>query len=166
MRFRAGGLPGRRRCRKLFPCCGGLDRGRRVGIERQSRLQFGGRTAATDAIIVKPVGNLSPPFRLDGQISLGGSGNAGARRPSLRRRQEGRRKNSKRRTVRRSRRRNADRFLSPFRFALRMSRRTEVGSRAHSISGVAPRKYLNRTVANRIPQAARRASAIYSECGE
>src|SRR5277367_5905730 len=79
----------------------------------------------------------------------------------------GRRRNSKCRTGRHSRRRNADKFLSPFRFALRMSRRTEIGSRGHSISGAPPRKYLQQLVANWIPRAARDTRfAIYRGCGK
>ena len=136
---------------------------RRIGIEGQSRLQFGGRAAAAaGAIILKPAGDFTPPFGLDGQVSFGRSGNSARQPTSARGRPKGRRRNSTYRTDRRSRRRNADRFLSPFRFALRMSRRTEVGSRAHSTSNAQPQKDLHRFVANWIPQAAPRASiAIY-----
>ncbi len=95
----------------------------------------GGRAAAAaGAIILKAAGHLAAPFRLDGQISFGGSGHYGATPADARARPKGRRKNNTHRSVRHSRRRNADRFLSPFRFALRTSRRTEVGSREHSIS--------------------------------
>ena len=47
-------------------------------------MQTSGRTAAaTGSIILKPAGNFTPPFRLDGQVSFGGSENsAGNRRSS------------------------------------------------------------------------------------
>ena len=72
----------------------------------------------------------------------------GARPTSVQRRREGRRRNSTHLSDRRSRRRNADKFLSPFRFALRMSRRTEVGSHGHSISNAPRRKDLHSLVTN------------------
>ncbi len=50
-------------------------------MEGQSRLQIGGRTAApAGAIILKPAGNLTPPFRLDGQVSFGRGGNSARNR--------------------------------------------------------------------------------------
>jgi hypothetical protein len=57
-----------------------FDRVRSIGVEGQSRLQIGGRTAAAGAIILKPVGNLTPPFRPDGQVSFGRSGNSARNR--------------------------------------------------------------------------------------
>ena len=96
---------------------------------RQSRRHAGGRGT------LEPGGDFAPPFRLDGQVAFGGSGDAARNRRAPQVAQEARHKNSKSQTDRHSRRRNAGRFLSPFRFALRMSRRTEIGSHEHSTSG-------------------------------
>jgi hypothetical protein len=50
----------------------------------------------------------------------------------------GRHKSNRYCPLRHLRRRKTDRFLSPLRFALRMSRRTEIGSQRHSISDPPP----------------------------
>src|SRR5579872_6089140 len=84
MRARANRLPGRRRRGELRPCTGRFELVGLVGLEWQGRLQFSGRTApAAGSIILKPAGNFTPPFGLDGQIPFGRSGNSARnRRPS------------------------------------------------------------------------------------
>ena len=49
----------------------------------------GGATAAAGAIILKPAGDLTPPFRLDGQVSFGRSGNSARKRRASRGAQRG-----------------------------------------------------------------------------
>ena len=136
-----GCLLGRRRRGVLCPCSGGFDGASRNRIRRAKPLQFGGRTTATAGAIFLKSGwrlHAAIPARRPGFLRW--EWQLGAKPTSVRGRPKGRRKNSKHRTDRHSRRRNADRFLSPFRFALRMSRRTEVGSRGHSISRARPAK--------------------------
>jgi hypothetical protein len=73
-------LFGRRRWVDLRTYARVFGRVRSFGVEGQSRLQIDGRTAAAGAIILKPAENLTPPFRLDGQATFGGSGNSARNR--------------------------------------------------------------------------------------
>jgi hypothetical protein len=55
----------------------GFDESRRIRFEGQVRLQIGVLAATSAcAIILKSAGNLAPPFRLNGQVSLSGSGDS------------------------------------------------------------------------------------------
>ncbi len=81
MRARARILLGRRGRYVLCNCSGGFDGAGRIGVEWQSRLQFGGHpTAAAGAIILKSGRDFTAPFRLDGQVSFCGSDNSARNR--------------------------------------------------------------------------------------
>ncbi len=81
MLARAMSLFGGRRWGHRRRCTGIFEWAWRFGIEGQSRLQIGDRTAATaGAIILKLAGNLAPPLRLNGQVSIGRGSNSARNR--------------------------------------------------------------------------------------